>query len=167
MKQEEPKKKNNIDNLSRVIEEKKKIPKEVKEKMNAKRFENIIFAVIFLVYLFALNIGMANIPTENYITDLKVFSGMLLVITILLFERAYKKEIGDLWLHGIEIMAIAIFTVYLMYFYFIYYQTFGTIIFSATIVCILYYAIKIIFMKRNMMKQYHKSLVDIGEIVKK
>ena len=98
--------KENIESLGKVIEENKKIPKEIKEKINSRRFENIVFAVLILVYLFALNLGMTNIPTENYLTDLKVFSILLVFGTIILFEMAYKKDESRLWLHGIEVMVI-------------------------------------------------------------
>ncbi len=167
MKKENAKTKGNIENLSKVIEEKKKIPQKIKEQISSKRFENIIFAVVMIVYLIALNLGMANIPTENYLVDLKVFSVMLLCISIILFELAYKKDVGDLWLHAIEIMIISIFTAYLMHLYSIYYNTFGSIIFIAAAIFLIYYVIKILLMKRSIIKKYNKSLVDINEIVKK
>ncbi len=157
----------NIENLSKVIEEKKKIPQNIKSKINTKIFENIIFGAIVIVYLGALNIGMKNIPTENYLVDLRVFSMILLVATIVVFEIAYKKDIGDLWLHGIEIMAISIFTAYSIYWYSIFYNTFGSIVVSFILLCLIYYAIKVFIMKRKIIKDYNKSLIDIGEIVKK
>ena len=52
MKREDKKTKENIEKLGKVIEEKKKIPREVKEKITSKRFENIIFVSIIIVYLF-------------------------------------------------------------------------------------------------------------------
>ena len=79
MKKEDIKRKDNIEKLSKVVEENKKIPKEIKEKISSKIFENIIYSAIIVVYLGALNLGMANIPTDNYITDLKVFSVLLLI----------------------------------------------------------------------------------------
>lgn len=106
MKKENTNAKENIENLGKVIEEKKKIPQKIKEKINSKRFENIIFAVIILIYFGALNLGMANIPTENYLNDLRVFAISLLVVTIILFELAYKRDIGDFWIHGVEIMIV-------------------------------------------------------------
>ena len=63
MKKQEKKTKDNIENISKVIENKKQIPKTVKEKINVKIFENIIFASIVFIYLNVLNIGMSNIPT--------------------------------------------------------------------------------------------------------
>ncbi|MCI9365270.1 MAG: hypothetical protein HFJ54_01195 [Clostridia bacterium] len=106
MRRDERKKKDNLEKLEKEIEAKKKLPKEVKEKINSKVFENVVILVIIMVYFVALNLGMNNIPTENYIMDLKVFSIMLLVITIMTFEFGYKKDDGGIWLHGVEIMAI-------------------------------------------------------------
>ena len=167
MKNEDVKTKDNIEKLGKVLEEKKKIPKVIKEKISSKRFENIIFAVVILFYLMALNLGMSNIPTENYLVDLKVFSVFLLFITIFLFEIAYKKDIADFWLHSIEIMTCAIFTTYLIHLYSMFYNTFGSIIFLFAAICLIYYIIKILIMKKVIIKNYNKSLVDIGDIVKK
>ena len=110
---------------------------------------------------------MRNIPTENYIMDLKVFGMSLLILTIIIFEFAYKKDKGELWIHGIEIMTIAIFTIYLIYLYSIYYNTFVTVVFTATIIYMIYYGIKILFERRHTIKRYNKSITDIGQIVKK
>ncbi len=63
-------------------------------------------------------------------------------------------------------MIIAIFTLYLIYFYSMYYNTFGNIVFSFGAVCFIYYAIKIFVLKRKTIKDYNKKLIDIGEIVK-
>lgn len=164
MKREQKK---NIENLEKVIEEKKKIPKEIREKINGKVFENMVIAAIIMIYLVALNFGMSNIPTDTYIMDLKVFSIMLLVITIIIYEYGYKKDNGEIWLHGVEIMAIAIFTLYLIYLYSIYYSNYSTLLVSACIVCLIYYAIKIIITQRKIETNYNKSLRDINEIVKK
>ena len=164
MKREQKK---NIENFEKLIEEKKKIPKNVKEKINSKAFENIAFAAIIIVYLAALYFGMINIPTDVYITILKILSIILLITTIITYEIGYKKDNGEVWLHGVEIMIIAIFTLYLIYLYSIYYTTFLALIISASIIYLIYYAIKIVVIQRRIEKEYKNSLTDIGEIVKK
>ena len=164
MKREQKK---NIENFEKLIEEKKKIPKNVTEKINSKAFENIAFAAIIIVYLAALYFGMINIPTDVYITILKILSIILLITTIITYEIGYKKDNGEVWLHGVEIMIIAIFTLYLIYLYSIYYTTFLALIISASIIYLIYYAIKIVVIQRRIEKEYKNSLTDIGEIVKK
>jgi len=159
--------KKNIEQLEKVIEEKKKIPKEVKEKINSKAFINIAIAAIIIVYLGTLNFGMNNISTDIYIICLRVFSIVLLVVSIFLFEFGYRKDNGEIWLHGVESMAIAIFSLYLIYFYSIFYSNYGKVILTAGIIVLIYYAIKIVIIQRRIEKEYIKSLTDIGEIVKK
>ncbi len=160
-------KKKNIENLSKVIEEKRKVPKEIKNKINTKRFQNVVIVVILFIYLGALNLGMINIPTENYLMDLKVFSMLLLIGAIILFEVAYRKDKGEIFLYGIEVMVAAVFTEYLIYMYSIFYNTFGSILLSFGVLCLIYYVIKVLVLKRKIIKEYSKSLIDIGEIVKK
>lgn len=89
MKREQKK---NIENLEKVIEEKKKIPKEVRDIINSKVFENIAIVAIILIYFTSLYFGMTNIPTDMYLTDLRVFSIILLISTIIIFEYGYKKD---------------------------------------------------------------------------
>ncbi len=167
MKKEERKRKDNIEKLSKEIEEKKKLPKEVKEKINSKVFENMIIAAIIMIYLVSLNLGMTNIPTDTYRTDLKVFSIILLIITIMIFEWGYKKDDESIWLHGVEVMVIGIITLYLISLYSIYYNTYGALILSIGIAYLIYYAIKIVIIQKRIEKEYIKSLNDIGEIIKK
>lgn len=167
MKREERKKNENIEKLGEVLEEKKKIPKVVKEKINSKVFENMIIAAIVMIYLAALNFGMYNIPTDNYKMDLRVFSIILCIGTVIIFEYAYKKDEGSLWIHGIELMVISIFTLYLIYLYSLNYATFSSLIVSVAVVFLVYYSIKLVIIQRRIEKEYKKSLIDIDEIVKK
>lgn len=164
MKREQKK---NIEKLEKVIEEKKKIPKEVKQKINSKAFENIAIAAAIIVYFASLAYGMANIPTDMYLIGLKVLSIVLLTATILILEYGYKKDNGEIWLHGIEVMAIGVLSIYLIYLYSIFFANYGTLLLIAGIICLVYFAIKIVIIQRRIEKEYNKSLTDIGEIVKK
>lgn len=163
MKREQKK---NIEQLEKVMAETKKIPKEIKDKINSKAFENIVILAIIIMYLIALNFGMSNIPTDMYIKDLQVFSIMLLISSIILFEYGYKKDNEGLWLHGVEILIVSIFTLYLVYLYSIYYSSYGTLLMSVAVVYLVYYVIKILIIQRKIRTSYKKSLKDIGEIVK-
>lgn len=95
MKKEDIKRKDNIEKLSKVVEENKKIPKKIKEKISSKIFENLIYSAIIIVYLGALNLGISNIPTENYIVDLKVFSAILLIRNNNNIWKSVQK--GQVW----------------------------------------------------------------------
>ena len=164
MKREQKK---NIENIEKVIEEKKKLPKEVKEKINGMAFKNIAIAAIIIVYLSSLYFGMTNIPTETYMIILKTISIILLISAIVAFEIGYRKDNGNIWLHGVEITVIGVFSLYLIYLYSIFFSKFGTLIIVSGIVILVYYAIKIIVIQRRIEKEYNKSLTDIKEILKK
>ena len=167
MKKNNPKTAENIEKLGKVLEAKKKMPKQVKEKISGKIFENVIFGEFILIYLGTLNLGMANIPKDNYLMDLRVLSIILLSAVITMYEIAYRKEKTSLWGHGTELLIIAIFTSYLISLYSQYYDTFNEVILSVAAFVIIYFIMKIIFLRRKIKKDYNKSLDDIGEIVKK
>ena len=78
-----------------------------------------------------------------------------------------KRTNGEIWLHGVEVMTLAVFTLYLIYLYSIFYWTYGRIVLISGIVYLIYLAIKLIIMRRRMKIEYVKSLRDIDEIVKK
>ena len=164
MKREQKK---NIEKLEKVIEEKKKLPKDIKKKINAKAITNLVIVLAIGILFTVLYFGMMNIPTDTYLICLKVFSIILMIASIVLFEIGYRKDKEGVWLHGVEAFVVAVFTLYLVYFYSIFYSNFGVFLLSAGVVVLSYYAIKIIVIQKRMKKEYIKSLGDIGEIVKK
>lgn len=167
-KRKEKEKQENIQKMEEVIKNKKKIVNHYTKKIHKKIIENLLYAIIFIIYLYLLYLGSQNIETSIFLTDLKVFSFGLLVLAIILFERSYKKDDGNLSMHGIEILILAIITLFLIYVYSLFIsRTFSVIIVSISIVCILYYVIKSIIILYNMKKQYFKSNDDINEIIKK
>lgn len=158
--------KSNIDEIGKIIEEKKKMPKEIIRKINAKTFENVVLLALIIIYLVSLNFGMTNISTDMYIMDLRVFSIMLLAISLIMFEYGYKNDNGEVWLHGVEVVVIATFTLYLIYLYSMFYWAYWTVLSCMGIVYLTYYAIKILVVQRRIETEYKKSLRDINEIVK-
>ena len=159
--------KKNIEKLEKAIEEKKKLPKEIIKKINAKAFKNVAIVAIIIIYFAVLYFGMTNIPTENYMFILKLIAIVLLIGTILIYEIGYRKDNEEVWLHGVEMMVIAFFSLYLTYLYSIFFANYGTLLLISGIICLIYYAIKIVIIQRAIEKEYNKSLIDIGEIVKK
>ena len=164
MKREQKK---NIENLEKVIEEKKKLPDDYKKKIKSRIMKNVIFMISILIYLTLLFFGMYNIPTDVFTFGLRIISIIILTIAIAFFEIGYKKDNEAIWLHGVEIMIIAIFNLYLIYLYSIFYSNFGMLLLVVGIIYLAYYALKIIIIQRHIEKEYKKSLRDIGEIVKK
>ena len=104
----------NLEKLEEEIKNKKKLPESEKKSIFKKCIINIIILLIILIYLFCLQIGEQNIQTENYITMLKVFSIILIIGTIMMFEISYRLNKNNIILHSIEILILSFFTLFLI-----------------------------------------------------
>ena len=147
----------NIEKLEEEIKNKKKLP-ELEKKSIFKKC---------IIYLFCLQIGEQNIQTENYITMLKVFSIILIIGTIMMFEISYRLNKNNIILHSIEILILSFFTLFLIYGYSLYYGYFYKITIAGIIISAIYYTFKCILIIINSKKKYHKSQNDIKSIVEK
>lgn len=159
--------KENLKGIEKEIVSKKKLPKEETLKINKKVFENILIADVIMLFLYFISLGSINIETSVFITDLKVFSMVLIIFTIILFEYSYRKENANICIHGIECLVISIFMLFSIYLYTMYFRTFDLIIASASFLFAIYYVAKAIIIYRKMQKQYFASINDINEIIKK
>lgn len=156
-----------FNDLEKEMINKKKIPKEVENKINNKVFENILIADAVMAFLYFISLGSLNIETPVFITDLRVFSVTLIVLTIILFEYSYKKENGNICIHGIESLILAIVTLLFTYLYTIYFNDFYLIVSSVSFLFGIYYVGKSILIYLKMRKKYLESINDITEIIKK
>lgn len=153
--------------IEKEIVSKKELPKEETLKINKKVFENILIADVIMVFLYFISLGSWNIESTVFITDLKVFSMALIVFTIILFEYSYKKDNGNICIHGIECLFLSIFMLFSIYLYTMYIRSFDLIIASASFIFAIYYVAKAIIIYCKMRKQYFESINDISEIIKK
>jgi len=123
-------------------------------------------AIVMFVFVFIL-IGYNNIPFENYIVDLKVFSIIAIAVTIFIFEYAYKKDSGTIAILGIEILltsfAILSLPYILQYEIFPYENYLLTYVFGFLV----YYIIKTIIIYNKDRHKYRNTVDDIKNIVKK
>ena len=70
------------------------IPKEIKDIRDKNVFRNLLFAIGIEVYFILLNLGYYYIEKSVYTRDTVLFSFVTLLVTIILFERAYRTEKG-------------------------------------------------------------------------
>lgn len=120
-----------------------------------------------MVFLYFIGLGSLNIETPIFLTDLKVFSIGLIIFTIILFEISYQKENGNLCIHGIECLVLAVFVLFSNYLYSINIKDFQAYVSLFAYAFAIYYVAKSIILYLKMKKQYEKSLSDIDEIIKK
>lgn len=160
-------KKATIQNIEKELNEKRKMPNNLKEEVRKKIFKNVVIAICIILYFLFLFLGSEDKTKVVRITDLKIFSVIFLITTISLFETAYKKDNGELAIYGIEALIIAILTLFLPYIIFelepqyqIFYNLIG-VYFG------IYYLIKCICIAIKSKNDYNKSISDVKEIVKK
>lgn len=157
----------NIKKLEDEVIRKKEIPSEQINKMNKKVFENILIADIVMLFFYFISLGSLNIETNVFLTDLKVFSVGLVILSILLFEISYKKDSGNLCIHGIEVLVLAILTLFSTYIYATYLPKFHMIVAATSFIFAIYYVGKSIVLYQKMKKKYYTNLNDIQDIIKK
>lgn len=156
----------NIEKMKQNIEEIKKLPKEQLDKMNKRVFNNILIAIFVMLYFYLINLGSINIAPQKLELDLKVFSVVTILITVVIFEVAYKKDSGRIAIYGIESIFISLSTLFLSYLFTIYNKSFHFVVFLISFAFAIYYVVKAMIIYLKMKKEYKKSLSDIGDIIK-
>lgn len=156
-----------IEKIEKEIDEKTKLPKDTKEKIIKEVFTNIVMAIGVMVYLTFLILGSVGAVKNIRIIDFNIFSIILLGISILLFEIAWKRGSGKLAMHGIELLAIALFTLFLPYIIFELNSPYKKFYLIASAYTTVYYSIKSIYIAIKSRKKYMVTVDDIKDIVKK
>ncbi|MCI8482241.1 MAG: MFS transporter [Clostridia bacterium] len=158
---------NSIKQIEKERNSKKNLPEIEEQKIHKKVFENLLIANIIIAFLYIVGLGSLNIETPIFLVDLKVFSIGLIIFTIILFEISYKKENGNLCIHGIECFVLAAFMLFSNYLYSMYIKDFQSYVAVFAYMVGVYYVGKSIVVQQKMKKQYAASLSDIDEIIKK
>lgn len=156
-----------LEKIQKEINKQTKLSKDEKKKINKKIFQNIVIAIGIVVYFIFINLGFNNIEESTYLTDLKVFGAVAIGITIILFEKAYKKDSGELTIYGIEMLIIAICTLLTNYIYKFHYSKYMYIITSIAMLFAVYYVGKSIVIYVKMKNKALKKASDIHKIVRK
>ena len=127
--------------------------------------KNLWISIFIMIYFTFLDLGNYNIDKAIFITDLHVFSIAILIFSIYLFEKGYKKDDEGIFLNGVEALFVAITTLIMPYTMFEAGKTVHLIASFAFIYFVIYYAIKTIVQVVRLRKKYKAS--DVRELVKK
>jgi len=157
----------NIQKIKEELEKKNKLPNNAQENMNRKIQINILVAITVMLYFYLLNLGFINIEQYSFLTDLKVFSIVILAGTIILFEIAYKKDEGRYVIFGIESLFLAIITLFSTYVVVFLSDKFHQILVICSLLFAVYYTGKAITLYIKTKREYGKNKSDVKYIVKK
>lgn len=159
-------KKETVKKVEEEIKRKTKMPEKVKAKIRKEMYLNIVIAIIVVLYFTFLITGSFGTIKVTRQIDFKIFSIILLSMSIILFEVAYKKDSGKYALFGIESLLYALATLFFPYIIFELNTKHKIFYLIVSGYVGLYYIIKCIFIYNRHKKDYNKQVSDIKEIVK-
>lgn len=127
---------------------------------------NIIYVILIILYFIILYLIQINYDSNFFIKYFKISSFVLLIVSLITFEIAYKKENIKIGIHGIETLIVSIFTLLIQYMTRVFNVGIQEYIKLCIGITISYYILKIIIKYTNENKQKLDDLSDIKEIVK-
>ena len=135
------------------------------KKIADKIWKNIIIAGILMIYFIGVNVLQKTLNQDYVVLTLKVSSMIIMFISILIFEIAYKKDNGIIAITGIEILIVALHTLSILHVVQARKFDFNIYILTSSYLFAIYYVLKSIIIYTNEKRKYLKSLSDIKEIV--
>ena len=148
------------------IEQKRKLPKNLKDKISTKIFQNLLVAVIIMAYFCIINVSYYKLDGNKFEEYLKYFALGISIITVITFEVAYRKNSLGIMIISIELLLCGILSLYIPYIFLHTNTTFRISIMVLPVALVIYYAIKsFILFKKNQLN-YRNNLSDVKEIVK-
>lgn len=152
-----------LETLEKINKE-RKLDKKTKEIIQKKVLKNFILATVILLFFIALKLMAINLDKNISILIYKISSIILLIITLILFEIAYKKDSDTLAITSIEILLLTITTLLTPYILISKNSIFSSII---GVYFAIYYVIKNFMIYKKEKNKYLKEKNDIAQIVKK
>lgn len=148
------------------IEQKRKLPKNVKENIKTNIFHTLIAALIIVAYLVAINLIYYNFEHNVFEQYMKYFALGIILITVVDIEIAYRKDSKKLALIGVELLVCGILSLYIPYIYLHTTAYLRNIIMILPAMLLLYYTFKsYIIFKQNQFK-HRNNLSDIKTLLK-
>ncbi len=152
--------------IEKELENKRKLSKEVKDDINKKVFTNLDFSILYMMLMISINILYLNIDLPEFITGVKLFSVLSIVVTVAVFEAAYRKENIEIMFYGIELLIFSIIVMYIPYIYIYLEDKIRQIFMLTPVFFAIYYVEKSIFITLKLSIDYRNNISDVKEIVK-
>lgn len=141
--------------------------KEVNDKYLKEIYLNILKAIIIMLYFFILNMSYKNVRSEYLEIGIRLFAMIFLFVSIYIFEKAYKKDNGNLAIQGIEILILSTYTLTTEHIINKFKFDFESYSLVASYLFSIYFILKCIIIYTKGKKEMEKEFSDIREIVNK
>lgn len=148
------------------IEQKRKLPQNVKENIKTNIFHTLIAALIIVAYLVAINLMYYKFDHNSFEQYMKYFALGIILITVVDIEIAYRKDSKKLALIGVELLVCGILSLYIPYIYLHTTAYLRNSIMILPAVLLVYYAFKsFVIFKQNQFK-HQSNLSDVKTLLK-
>ena len=153
--------------LKKDLSKNKKITPELKQKMRKILFQNILIIIFIMLYLFILTLAFYKMELNTLEVDLKTISVGLLVFAIWNFEKGYKEDKEEVFLRGVEILILSLFTLFTTALISEEEHFFKNVMMSTGLISIIYYLSKSYILRRKIKKEHKRKISDVRDIVGK
>ena len=97
------------------IEEKRKLPKKIKDNISTNIFQDLLVAIIIMAYFCIINFSYYNLENNIFEENMKYFALGIIIITVITFEFSYRKNSLKLLIIGLELFSCGILSLYIPY----------------------------------------------------
>ena len=146
--------------------EKNNIFKKINNLATGSVLNNLVYASMITIYFMFFNIYALYTDSIIFTQYIKITSFIFLLLTILIFEIAYKKDSDEITINGIEFLVLSVFSLLIQYIPKVLKIDENTYMFAGTYIFLIYYGIKNIIIYTKERKKELDSLSDIKEIIK-
>lgn len=134
--------------------------------MSKDKVKDVLLVIFIIIYFMSINFIYYKISEEKLIFLFKVIGIIILTISIIIMEIAFRKNKDSLAVTSIEVLLLAIHSETIMHIVKMGNLKYSSYIFVSAIMFIVYYIGKMIYIQTRERKKYLESLSDIKEIVK-
>ena len=156
--------KKNILNDIENIRQKRTISNEIEKKIKNMIIANGTIAIAMIILVLIFTISARFLPKVRTELIYKSYAIEFLVLSLIIFEIGYKKDSGKLAIYGIEILVLALFTLFAPN---ILFKCTNNIICAIIILIMIYYSTKMVKIYCSEKKKYILESSDISNIIKK
>lgn len=148
------------------IEEKRKLPKKIKDNISTNIFQDLIVAIIIMLYFCVINFSYYHFENNVFEENMKYFAFAIIILTVITFEISYRKSSIKLLIIGLELFSCGVLSLYIPYVFLHSNSAFRISIMILPVFLIIYYALKSFIIFKGKQLEYRNNLSDIKEIVK-
>ena len=152
--------------MQQEIEEKRKLTKEVKDKIDSGVFFNFWLAVSIMIYMFILNLIYIKLDMITFQIFMKAYSIILTVAMVTFFEISYRKDNLKYALTGIELLILNVLVTYIPYVYYNKNEIIRKLIMLVPVYYGVYYSIKNFIIYKKEQIKHENNLSDVRDIIK-